>query len=127
MALGLKLPFNFSSKFGAFDMNETTLEETKTRIKSLLQTNKGERLIHRNLGTNIRKLLFEPISNISQAIEEDIRTTMNIWEPELIINKIVVSTELDDPTITSNSVYVKMDFRIKGTDLTDVLETIIKV
>lgn len=51
-------------------------------IKNLLSTNKGERLYQPNIGSNINKLLFEPMGD-STAIEIStlIRETITTFEP----------------------------------------------
>jgi phage baseplate assembly protein W len=66
-------------------------------LRYLMQTNHYERPFHPEIGGNISKFLFDPISlattlRIKQAIKE----TINNWEPRVKINEIIVRT-IDSP------------------------------
>ena len=51
-------------------------------IRNLLLTNKGERLYQPALGTDIRKLLFEPMgADIAEDLARFIRETIRLYEP----------------------------------------------
>jgi hypothetical protein len=63
---------------GVFESSYTTKDAVVTNLKNLILTQKGERYMQPNFGTNIRKVLFE--NNTSQireilveTIEEDIQ------------------------------------------------------
>lgn len=65
-------------------------------LKNLISTNKYERLFQPNIGSNIRSLLFEPISPQTEvAIEQEIRRTIENYEPRIKIIDIIVSGYTD--------------------------------
>jgi phage baseplate assembly protein W len=65
-------------------------------VRNLLSTNFYERPFQPNLGSNIGKLLFEPISNItSDLIVQEIKTVIENFEPRAIIDKIIVQPNSD--------------------------------
>ena len=67
--IGFKLPFTLEEE----NLSSTTLESTKVNLISLLTTIKGERVFQPNLGVDIRKNLFEQITEESfVGLQEDI-------------------------------------------------------
>jgi phage baseplate assembly protein W len=65
-------------------------------VRNLLSTNFYERPFQPNLGSNISKLLFEPINNItSDLIIQEIKTVIDNFEPRAKIDKIVVQPNSD--------------------------------
>jgi phage baseplate assembly protein W len=65
-------------------------------VRNLLSTNFYERPFQPNLGSNIGKLLFEPINNItSDLITEEIKIVINNFEPRAKIDKIIVQPNSD--------------------------------
>jgi phage baseplate assembly protein W len=60
-------------------------------IRNLLLTNKGERLYQPTLGTDIRKLLFEPMgASIAEDLTKFIRDTIRIYEPRAKVLSVEV-------------------------------------
>lgn len=67
------------------------VEAVKRSVRNLVMTNKGERLLSPNIGTNIRRLLFENISpRVSQMLSDYIRTTIENYEPRARLENIDV-------------------------------------
>jgi len=65
-------------------------------VRNLLSTNFYERPFQPNLGSNISKLLFEPINNItSDLIIEEIKIVIDNFEPRAKIDKIIVQPNSD--------------------------------
>lgn len=85
-AIGIQLPINNSKT--SFNLSYTTRDQARTNIKNLLLTMKGERYMLPDFGTNIRKFLFE---NMSDDLLDDLRI-------EVIndINKWVKGIEIVD-------------------------------
>ena len=62
--IGIDLPIRRGdTNDGFFATTSTTIEAVKNNIRNLLQTNEGERFFQPNLGLNLRRLLFEHITN----------------------------------------------------------------
>lgn len=60
-------------------VNETAVTRS---IRNLLNTQQGERLYQPDVGSNVRKLLFEPIDDTTTDIlASTIRDTLNAYEP----------------------------------------------
>ena len=80
----------------------------KNNIRNLLLTNRGERVFQPNLGLGLRQFLFEQITpDTIIAIQNDIRDTLSLWLPFVIIENIIVNQKDD-----FNRIDVKLEFRI---------------
>ena len=81
--IGIDLPFHKSDGYeGWFKSTTTTFEAVKNNIKSLLLTEKGQRIMQPTLGMNLKKYLFEPLTEDTIiAIENDIFQTFEFWLP----------------------------------------------
>ena len=68
VSVGIDFPFAIvPNKDGYFATTKTTIESVKNNIRLLLQTQKGERIFQPNLGMNIRRFLFEQITEDTQV------------------------------------------------------------
>lgn len=77
-------------------------------VKNLILTNHYEKHFHPEIGSNIQKLLFENMDNITaSAIEREIAQTISNFEPRVSIQSISVSPDFDN-----NSYGVGMQFYI---------------
>lgn len=89
-------------------LRNTNEEAVKTSIRNLLLTNRGERLYDSNLGSDIRKILFENFSPAMESVLADlIRTTIENHEPRARIHDIIVNSDVD-----SNYVIVTLVFSV---------------
>lgn len=77
-------------------------------IKNLLSTINYERPFQPEIGSNIRKLLFEPMDKITAiSIEREIRQTVINFEPRVSIDELIVNPDYDN-----NSYFITMSFYI---------------
>lgn len=67
-------------------------------MKNLLLTNYNERLFNPKLGSNIRKLLFEPIDAITASIlNTEVQNAITNFEPRVYIDEVqVIPNEMED-------------------------------
>jgi phage baseplate assembly protein W len=66
-------------------------------VKNLILTNHYERPFRPNVGSNIRRLLFEPVDSIMSAqLEREIRETVTNFEPRVQINTVTASPVPDE-------------------------------
>lgn len=73
-------------------VNETAVTRS---IRNLLNTQQGERLYQPDIGSNVRKLLFEPIDDTTADIlTSTIRDTLTTYEPRAkVLNVEVIPDE----------------------------------
>jgi len=77
-------------------------------VKNLILTNHYERFFQPNIGSNVRRLLFENLDNItSTSIEKEIRQTILNYESRVRISKLTVLADID-----RNGYNVSMEFFI---------------
>jgi phage baseplate assembly protein W len=77
-------------------------------IKNLLLTNHYERPFQPDLGSNVRKLLFDNMDQITaSALERQITDTLRNFEPRAQITYMNILPDFDN-----NSYNVSMEFRI---------------
>lgn len=78
----------------------------KESIKNLILTDRGERLMQPNIGGNIRALLFENITpGILTLIEDQVRTTIELYEPRAELMDVTASSNIDDNIVRVNIVF----------------------
>tara|TARA_B100000579_G_scaffold137309_1_gene111420 strand:+ start:9790 stop:10182 length:393 start_codon:yes stop_codon:yes gene_type:complete len=84
----------------------------KQAIISVLLTNKGERLMNPQYGSDIRRYLFEPLDyGTSYQIKENIRFSLDKFEPRIVVSNINCVPNFDD-----NGFDVDLTYTIRGTD-----------
>jgi phage baseplate assembly protein W len=111
LAVGLKLPFGPGQS--NFALNFTTVDQTKTNLMNLLLTQKGERFMQPNFGTDLRRILFEPNDErIESRIKQEIVDAVNYWLPFVAIVK--VSTIREVKQIDEYTVNVIITFSLKA-------------
>lgn len=107
------LGINFGKNPFNSDVNRITeVDAVKRSVKSLILTNRYERLLNPEIGGNIRALLFEPISSMTTTVLEDyITDTIKNYEPRAILDKVVAT-----PNYDGNSYEVTIQFRINSVE-----------
>ena len=110
IAIGVSLPFNGPI---AFNSTYSTADQIQSNLINLLLTNKGERLYNPEFGANLKKVLFEGITeDTSIIIQNLIYTNVGVYIPEITINDIKIITDQDNNTISITIVYT---LNISGT------------
>ena len=96
---------------GFFKGTKTTEDAIKSNIRLLLLTHRGERVMQPNLGINLRRFLFEPITeNTAVEIENDIVQTFSYWLPFVQIRDIQIDLSSQD----ANQIGIKLIFKVKN-------------
>ena len=84
----------------------------KQAIVNLLMTNKGERLMNPDYGSDIRRYLFEPLDyGTANQITGNIKSTIDTFEPRITVLNLRALPNMDD-----NGFDVEMTYEIRGTD-----------
>jgi len=102
-------------------VRHTNEEAVKRSIKNLLLTNRGERFFNSEVGSDIRALLFEPMSPATEQILEDfIRVTIDNHEPRAIVEQVQIQSDPDNQTV-----YATISFTVINKQEPVVLELIL--
>jgi len=111
IAIGISLPFNGPA--GPFNKTYSTKDQIKSNLINLLLTNKGERVFNPEFGADIKKVLFEGITEDTSALIQNlIITNVNYFIPEVNIVDVVVEPNTDN---NSYNIIVKYNLVISGT------------
>ena len=89
---------------GNFQQSLTIKEQVKSNIINVLLTERGERINQPNLGCGLKAILFE--NNVDSAqIEDLIYDQLQIYVPEIVVEKVEVNTDLDRHIILIKLIY----------------------
>ena len=91
--------------------NETAIARS---IRNLILTTPGERPFNPELGSQVSRLLFEPIDDItSDSLKEQIENTINNFEPRVRLRQVVVQ-----PNFDNNEYDISIRYDIVGIEAT---------
>ena len=77
----------------------SNVEAVKASVRNLINTNKGERPIHPEIGSNIRKALFDPMSSaVSSSIKTFVRDLIETYEPRAELVSVDTTEDFDNNT-----------------------------
>lgn len=91
----------------------TNLEQSRVNLINLLMTTKGERLYHPSFGSDLLRLIFNPVSDyiLKDRINDSIQNPVSNWLPYINIDNIDIKSSIEDPEI-QHTVYIKIDWSI---------------
>ncbi len=115
----LDLTFTARTTGDVFKKNDAAA--VKQSVKTILQTNYGERPFRPLFGGNLRARLFENFTDDENAffIEEAIKEVLTTYEPRAQ----VLSVDVNDSYVDRNYLGITVEFQIVNTEETVVLET----
>ena len=106
--IGVSLPLDYGSQ-GFFNKTRTTLQQTRSNIKNLLLTIKGERLGNPTFGSDLMTVIFEQDDGtLGNRIEEAIRASISEWLPYVNVKKVETVADERNPNLLN----VRIDFTI---------------
>lgn len=109
VAVGIDLPM-IAGVGAAFKMNYTTLDQAVANAKNLLLTDRGERIMQPDFGCDLKKTLFENITEeLTVTMENVIRESFDYWLPYIFINKLTITPYQD-----VNRVNILMEISLEG-------------
>jgi len=114
VSVGIDFPFGRvpDSSDGYFKTSKTTIDAIKNNIKLLLKTERSERLFQPFLGMNLKRFVFEQITEDTKIqIENDIVDTFETWLPFVELRDIEIIT--DSITEDRNKININIVFNIK--------------
>ena len=94
IAIGISLPFNGP---GVFKSTYTTKDQIKSNLVNLLLTDKGERVMNPNFGTNLKRFLFEGITdNNLETLKDNILNSILSYISEITVTNIILVPNTDN-------------------------------
>ena len=82
-------------------------EAIKNYVSNILNTYPGENLLFPDLGLNISKSLFEPISKFNgELLGESVVRSIKKYEPRVTVQNVFVQTNIDEQQYTVTIVVV---------------------
>lgn len=88
----------------------TDFEAVRSSIRNLILTDKYERLLDPNIGSNIRRALFDPMDGATAKVIQDyIRETISNYEPRASLQDVIVIPDYDNNTYTV-TIYFSVTF-----------------
>lgn len=132
IALGIFIPFNKNARSkspssdyasgsstgnGVFESTYTTKDSAISNFKNLILTQKGERYMQPEFGTNIRKILFENnVKEIRDILQDDLEADINHWLPYITLNDVIV-----EPSKDMHSINIQLKFKITSIGMNMVI------
>jgi phage baseplate assembly protein W len=93
IAIGVSLPFS-----KPFTSTYTTKDQIKSNLINLLLTEVGERVMNPNFGCELRRFLFEGITDFNtEELSASLRNSISVFVPEITVTNIEVA-----PTSSTN-------------------------
>jgi len=116
--IGLELPLAHNQS-GFFKRTKTALQQSKSNIKNLLLTNKGERLANPTFGTNLLSLVFsQENTDLESKVEEEIRAAMGEFLP--FINIVSIETNFSNNNMSTAVVNLRFSLNVDLTSEEDL-------
>jgi phage baseplate assembly protein W len=115
VGVGVALPFNAPA---VFKITYTTQESIKYNLINFFLTNQPERYLNPLFGGNLRKFVFEQISqNNLSFLKENIQTQLSSFFPNVIVERLDVL-----PNEDSNTVEIDLYYSIQDTGINDNIQ-----
>ena len=88
---------NFSKHPITGDISKlTNVEAVKRSVRNLVNTNFYERPFHPEIGSDVRSILFEPVSPlIADVLKRYVEDVINNFEPRSELISVIVSPDID--------------------------------
>ena len=117
------LDLNFTAHPVTGDVTRKYDEEAiKRSVRNLLLTNNFERPFHSEIGSQIRAMLFEPVTPMMAGIiRRMVVDTISSFEPRVVLNDVVVNVSPD-----TNTAYISITFTVVNTFSPVKLDVIIE-
>jgi len=105
IVIGVSLPFDAP---GVFNKTYSTKDQIKSNLVNLLLTDKGERIMNPEFGADIKKSLFDNMTDSSaELLKLKIIDAISIFIPEVILGDISVV-----PNIDYNTLDITINYRL---------------
>ena len=94
----------------------------KQAVKNIILTSPGEKPFQPLVGSSVNRLLFEPLDAFTaDAVAEEIRTTINQYEPRVKLTNVDVT-----PINEGNKLNVSLEYKIVGLPIVETIEFVLQ-
>jgi phage baseplate assembly protein W len=84
-------------------------DNVRESIRLILMTEPGERVMREEFGCGLRQFLFEPNTvTTRQLIAERIRRAIDVWEPRVEVDDVVVESDQDDQRLVAVTILFRL-------------------
>ena len=117
------LDLNFGRNPITNDVNRLTdVEAVKRSVRNLINTNHYERPFHPEIGSDVRAMLFEPMTPLTALnLQRKVAEVLNNFEPRIDLQQV-----LANPNIDNNSYELKIMFYVVGSNSPVEVETFLE-
>jgi phage baseplate assembly protein W len=117
------LDLNFGRNVVTNDVNKLTdVESVKRSVRNLINTNHYERPFHPEIGSDVRAMLFEPITPLTALnLQRKVAEVINNFEPRVNLVQILARPDFD-----SNSYHLRIMFYVVGVPEPVTVETLLE-
>ena len=117
--LDLDFAFNTATK----DIQTLTdVESVKRSVRNLINTNHYERPFHPEIGSDVRSMLFEPMTPLTALnLQRKVAEVLTNFEPRINLQQVLASPDID-----RNSYELKIMFYVIGSNEPVVVETFLE-
>jgi len=112
---GMKFPLGYGEGTeGFFPRSGTIKEQASSNIKNLLLTQKGERVGQPEFGSDLPRIIFEPleIDALEESITHTITEALEKWLPYITVQNLGTYQDKANP----NMVVVQLEFTVDVED-----------
>lgn len=99
--IGIRLPFN---DYNIFTINYTTKDQIKSNLTNYLLTNKGERVFNPEFGADLRRLLFDQLTDFTDA-REILFDNLSLYFPMITVTGIDFTPDIKNNVLNIKIVY----------------------
>jgi phage baseplate assembly protein W len=117
------LDLNFGRNVVTGDVNKLTdVEAVKRSVRNLINTSHFERPFHPEIGSDVRRMLFEPMTPLTALnLQRKVGEVLNNFEPRIKLVQILASPNLD-----RNSYHLTIMFYVIGSSEPITVETFLE-
>ena len=117
------LDLNFGRNVVTGDVNKLTdVEAVKRSVRNLINTSHFERPFHPEIGSDVRRMLFEPMTPLTALnLQRKVGEVLNNFEPRIKLVQILARPDLD-----RNSYHLTIMFYVIGSSEPITVETFLE-
>ena len=106
----------YSTGNSVFNSTYTTVDQIKSNIINYVLTNKGERVLNPNFGSNLRAFIFENITESNlRALEIKLTNDISSNFPSVNVQSVILT-----PAYDSNAVQLNITYSIYGSEAQNI-------